>query len=64
MSCSQKFMEVSMGTMHLPARWSVKPFGMDFTGLQLSRTPSSWSRPARHVSSTPSRSTHRHRHCK
>jgi hypothetical protein len=40
-SCSQKFMEVSVGTMHLPARWSVKPFDMDFTGLQLSTTPSS-----------------------
>jgi hypothetical protein len=42
MSCSQKFMEASVGTTHLPARWSVKPFGMDFTSLQLSRTPSSW----------------------
>jgi hypothetical protein len=41
-SCSQKFMEVSVGTMHLLTRWSVKPFGTDFTGLQLSRTPSSW----------------------
>jgi hypothetical protein len=29
------------GTMHLPARWSVKPFGTDFTGLQLYRTSSS-----------------------
>jgi hypothetical protein len=25
-----------------PTRWSVKPFGMAFTGLQPSRTPSSW----------------------
>jgi hypothetical protein len=41
-SYSQNFMEVSVGTMHLPARWSVKHFGTDFTGLQLSRTPSSW----------------------
>jgi hypothetical protein len=30
------------GTMHLPARWSVKPFGTDFTGLQPSRTSSNW----------------------
>jgi hypothetical protein len=29
----QKFMQVSVGTMHLLARWSVKLFGMDFTGL-------------------------------
>jgi hypothetical protein len=41
-SCSQKFMEVSVGTIHLLARWSVKPFGMDFTSLQLSRTSLSW----------------------
>jgi hypothetical protein len=41
-SCSQKFMEVSAGTRHLPARWSEKPFGADFTGLQLSRMLSSW----------------------
>jgi hypothetical protein len=39
---SQMSMEVSAGTMHLPARWSVKPFGMDFTGLQPSRTSSNW----------------------
>jgi hypothetical protein len=32
-SCSQMFMEVSVGTMHLLARWSVKHFTMDFTGL-------------------------------
>jgi hypothetical protein len=41
-SCSQKFMEVSVGTTHLPARLSVKPFGTDFTDLQLSRRPLSW----------------------
>jgi hypothetical protein len=35
-------MEVSAGIMHLPARWSVKPFGTDFTDLQPYRTPSSW----------------------
>jgi hypothetical protein len=42
MTCSQRFVEVSVGTIHLPARWLVKPFGMAFTGLQPSRTPSSW----------------------
>jgi hypothetical protein len=41
-SCSQKFMEVSVGTMHLPTYWSVKPFSTNFTGLQLYRMPSSW----------------------
>jgi hypothetical protein len=38
----QKFMEVSVGTMHLLTCWSVKPFGTNFTSLLLSRTPSSW----------------------
>jgi hypothetical protein len=38
--CSQRSMEVSAGTMHLLTHWSVKPFGMIFTGLQLSKTPS------------------------
>ncbi len=38
----QMSMEVSAGTMHLPARWSVKPFSTDFTGLQPSRTPLNW----------------------
>jgi hypothetical protein len=33
---------VGAGTMHLPARWLVNPFGTDFTHLQHSRTPSSW----------------------
>jgi hypothetical protein len=41
-TCSQMSMEVSVGTMHLPARWSVKPFDMDFTGLQPSRTSLNW----------------------
>jgi hypothetical protein len=41
-SCSQRSMEVSAGTMHLPTSWSVKPFGIGFSGIQLSRTPSSW----------------------
>jgi hypothetical protein len=34
-------MEVSAATMHHPAQWSVKPFGMIFTGLEPSKMSSS-----------------------
>jgi hypothetical protein len=35
-------MKASVGTMHLLKRWSVKPSGKDFTGLQPSRTSLSY----------------------
>jgi aryl carrier-like protein len=35
-------MEVSVEIMRLPARWLVKPYDTDFTGLQPSMMLSSW----------------------
>jgi hypothetical protein len=50
---------VSAITMLHPARWSIKPFGMAFTGLQPSRMPLSWERDAGRAIFTLSKSTHR-----
>jgi hypothetical protein len=35
-------LEASVGTTHLPAHWSVMPFGMASIGLHPSMMPSSW----------------------
>jgi hypothetical protein len=41
-SCSWRSMEESVEAIHHPARWSVSPSGMAFTGQPVSRMQLRW----------------------